>query len=198
VLFRSLRLVLHVVKSASGLTATLDSIDQGGMGIPVTSVTVQGTDFKLTVDAVNGSYEGKIAADGNSIKGTWSQSQPLPLDFERGSFSLPVHKPGKPSDIDGTWSGTLDFGSAKLRIVFHIVNAEDGLTATAEIPDQGARNIPVTSITRSGSSLKMEMKGQGASFQGKIAADLATISGTFTQMGKDVPLVLTKATGASK
>jgi len=44
----------------------------------------------------------------------------------------------------------------------------------------------------------MEMKGQGASFQGKIAADLATISGTFTQMGKDVPLVLTRATGASK
>jgi hypothetical protein len=42
------------------------------------------------------------------------------------------------------------------------------------------------------------MKGQGTSFQGKIAAELATISGTFTLMGKDVPLVLTRATGASK
>jgi hypothetical protein len=79
-----------------------------------------------------------------------------------------------------------------LRIVYHIVNAEDGLTATADSPDQGAKGMPVTSVTRNGASLKLEMKAAAAAFKGKISADLATISGTFTHGGTDVPIVLTR------
>jgi hypothetical protein len=191
-----LRLVLHIVKGDGGLKATLDSIDQGANGIPVSSCTLKGTDLELTVEAVNGSYQGKVSADGGSIKGTWTQGQPLELNFERGTFKTADHKPGKPSDIDGAWSGKLDFGAQTLRIVFHIVNTEDGLTATADSPDQGAKGMPVTSVTRNGESLKFEMKAVAAAFDGKISADHATITGTFTQRGTDVPLVLTRVKDA--
>ena len=44
-----------------------------------------------------------------------------------------------------------------------------------------------------GESLKLEMQGLGAVYEGKIAADLKTITGTFTQMGNDLPLVLTRS-----
>lgn len=190
-----LRLILHVTKADGGLKATIDSIDQGANGIPVSSVTLKGTDLKLTVDAVNGTYEGKVSPDGASIKGTWTQAQPLPLDFERGTFAVTQHKPGKPSDIDGTWTGTLDVGGQTLRVVFHIVNMEDGLTATMDSPDQGATGFPVASVTRNGSSLKFDMKAQGAAFDGKIAPDLAAIKGTLTQAGRELPLNLTRAKG---
>jgi len=187
-----LRLVLHIAKGENGtLKATLDSVDQGANGIPVTSATLQDSTLKLTVDAVHGTYEGKVNSDATSIAGTWTQGQPLPLEFKR-AIKPTEHKAAKPSDIDGAWLGTLDMGVPKLRIVFHIVNTEEGLRATADSPDQGAKGIPVTTVSRNGSSLKLEMKTLAAAFEGKISDDLKTITGTFTQNGSSFPLVLTR------
>jgi pimeloyl-ACP methyl ester carboxylesterase len=81
-----LRIVLRFEKgNDSGWTAKLYSIDQGPDPIPVTSVTLQGGNLKLAVDLVRGTYEGKVSADGASITGTWTQGQPLPLDFRRAT-----------------------------------------------------------------------------------------------------------------
>jgi hypothetical protein len=38
----------------------------------------------------------------------------------------PQPKPAKPSEIDGTWQGTLEAGGRKLRIVFHVINTTEG------------------------------------------------------------------------
>jgi len=87
-----LRLVLHIAKSDNGsLTSTLDSVDQGANGIPVNSTTLQDSVLKLTVDAVQGTYEGKVNADASSIAGTWTQGQPLPLEFQRGTIPQVEH-----------------------------------------------------------------------------------------------------------
>jgi len=187
-----LRLVLHITQSAEGtLKATLDSVDQNANGIPVSSISLKDSKLSLSVDAVHGTYEGKVAADGAMISGTWSQGQPLPLDFKRAAAPAKTeHKPAKPSDIDGAWMGSLDTGALKLRVIFHIVNTEDGLTATLDSPDQGAKGLPVTSVTRDEASLKMEAKQLGGVFEGKIAADRSAIEGTWKQGGANLPLVL--------
>ena len=189
-----LRLVLHLTKASDGsLKAVLDSIDQpGANGIPVKSATLKDAKLNLDVDIIHGTYEAKVAADGKTLSGTWTQNeQSFPLEFKRGTPPVKTeHKPAKPSDIDGAWMGTLDLGTAKLRVVFHIVNTEDGLTATLDSPDQGAKGIPTTSVTREGASLKIEVKSLGGAYEGKIAADLSTIDGTFTQMGSTHPLLL--------
>ena len=141
-----LRLVLHITKAPdNSLKATLDSIDQpGANGIPVNSVTLKDSKLSLDVAAVHGTYEGKVAADGKTITGTWTQNQALPLEFKRAAAPAKTeHKPAKPSDIDGAWMGSLDMGTVKLRVVFHIVNTEDGLTATMDSPDQGAKGLPL-------------------------------------------------------
>jgi hypothetical protein len=46
--------------------------------------------------------------------------------------------------------GLLDTGAVKLRVVFHILNTEDGLMATMDSPDQGMKAMPATSVTRDG------------------------------------------------
>jgi hypothetical protein len=108
----------------------------------------------------------------------------LPLDFTRATTSIKTeHKPAQPSDIDGAWMGTLDTGMAKLRVVFHIVNTEDGLITTLDSPDQGAKGWPTTSVKREGSTLKIEAEGIKGSFEGTISADLSTIDGKWTQGG---------------
>jgi hypothetical protein len=187
-----LHLVLHITKKADGtLKATLDSVDQGANGIPVSAISQKNSTLSLGVDAVHGTYEGKIAPDGKTITGTWTQGQPLPLEFKRATTPVKTeHKPAKPSDIDGAWMGSLDTGATKLRVVFHFVNTEDGLIATMDSLDQGMKGMPATAVTRDGASLKIDVKAIGGVFAGKIAADRSWIDGTWTQVGNSLPLVL--------
>jgi hypothetical protein len=188
-----LHLVMHLTRASDGaLQATLDSVDQGAHGIPVSSVTFKDGKLTLDVSAVHGTYEGRVAADGKAISGTWSQGKALPLDFKR--WAAPAvktePKPAKPSEIDGAWMGSLDTGAIKLRVVFRIVNTEDGLTATLDSPDQGVKGIAASSVKREGSSLKIEAASVGGAFAGKIAADFSSIEGTWTQGGGTAPLAL--------
>ena len=82
-----LRTVLKISKSDDGSwNALMYSIDQGPDrgGIRITSITLQGSILRYSVDRINGSYEGKLSADGTSIAGTWTQNNgPRQLNFER-------------------------------------------------------------------------------------------------------------------
>ncbi len=186
-----LHLVLHITKD---LAATLDSVDQNANGIPIGPVTVTGSQVSFSSAAINAKYEGKLNADASVIEGNWTQGQSMPLAFKRGA-KVAARKPGKPTDIDGDWLGTLDLGGAKLRLVLHITNMEDGLSATADSPDQSANSIPVSSITRAGDTLKFEIKVVNAGFEGAIAKDRLSIDGTFTQGGQKFPLLLKPVKG---
>src|SRR5437016_5972549 len=95
-----LRLILHITKSDNGgWSAMLFSIDQGPDGIVVSSLTLQGSDFKFSVDPIHGSYEGKLSADGASIKGTWTQGQSLPLDLQRATKETAWQRDSSPHTI---------------------------------------------------------------------------------------------------
>lgn len=187
-----LHLVLHITKADGGsLAATLDSVDQAANGIPVSSISLKNSKLSLVIDAVHGTYEGAVSSDGNTISGTWSQGQALPLDFKRSAEPVKSqHQPAKPSDIDGTWLGTLVVSAdMKLRVVFHIVNTEDGLMATLDSPDQGVKGLPANKVTRDKAALRIEIDKISGVFAGLIAADLSSIDGTFTQ-GASMPLSL--------
>jgi hypothetical protein len=80
-----LRLVLHLTSDdKGGLAGTLDSPDQGAVGIRVTAVTVVDSVLKFELPQIGGSYEGKLDAAGTSVAGTWKQSgNDLPLAWKR-------------------------------------------------------------------------------------------------------------------
>jgi uncharacterized protein (TIGR03435 family) len=83
----SLRTVLKVTKTPAGaLSATFYSIDQGGRGIPTTTVSFEGGTLKYSIQIADLTYEGKMSADGNSITGASTQGgNSLPLVFERST-----------------------------------------------------------------------------------------------------------------
>jgi uncharacterized protein (TIGR03435 family) len=84
---RSLRTVLKITKGDGGaLKAAFYSIDQGGQAIPVTSITLQGSTVKYSIMMLDGSYEGKLSADGASMTGTWTQGgHSMPLNLTRAT-----------------------------------------------------------------------------------------------------------------
>lgn len=82
-----LRTVLKISKSDDGgWNALMYSIDQGPDhgGIRINSITLQGSILRYSIDRINGSYEGKLSADGTSIAGSWTQNNgPRQLNFLR-------------------------------------------------------------------------------------------------------------------
>jgi len=188
-----LRLLLHIKAAPDGtLTGTLDSIDQGANGIPVSSVAFTNGKLELNVAAVNGTYEGAVNKDGNEITGTWTQGQPLPLSFTRAKAEGAAAAKPAPTEIDGTWTGKLVTPSATLTINLKIANMDTGLTAQIQSPDQAPNWAPATSARREGDKISITFSAFAATFEGKIAADHTTIDGHFTQMGNELPLVLKK------
>jgi hypothetical protein len=79
----TLRLILDLKTAGDGYAGTLTSVDQGGVVIPVTSVTVDGETLRLDVAAVMGKYEGKLDTGRTHVSGTWTQGGTLPLEFAK-------------------------------------------------------------------------------------------------------------------
>jgi uncharacterized protein (TIGR03435 family) len=82
---RDLRIVIKISLEDDKLKAVMYSIDQGAQPIPVSAITRDGSTVKMMVGAINGSYEGKLSGDGNSISGIWNQGAPLPLNLARAT-----------------------------------------------------------------------------------------------------------------
>lgn len=83
---KELRIVIKIsTTDADTLKAVMYSIDQGAQPIPAGAVTRSGSSIKMKVDALGGSYEGRLSGDGNSITGIWTQGGPLPLNLTRAT-----------------------------------------------------------------------------------------------------------------
>lgn len=82
-----LRLVFRIERGRGERGAgTMDSLDQGAMGIPVESVVLRADrSVTLRCGAVRGEFTGTLNADASEIDGTWTQGgNQLPLLLVRG------------------------------------------------------------------------------------------------------------------
>ena len=57
------------------------------------------------------------------------------------------------------WQGTLESGGTKLRVVFHIANTGQGLSAAIDSPDQGANGIPDSGPARFAENIHDQTRG---------------------------------------
>jgi CubicO group peptidase (beta-lactamase class C family) len=66
-------------------------------------VTLKNSRLNFTVDTVHGTYEGTVNKDASEIDGTWSQGQPMELNFKRASAppATSVSTQGTNPSLDG-------------------------------------------------------------------------------------------------
>src|SRR3569623_1230798 len=84
---KGLRIQLHLDLATTPAGCSLDSLDQGAMGIPCTNVVASGTAVSFDVPAVKGKASGTL--DGDTISGTWSQEgASLPLTMARQAKAI--------------------------------------------------------------------------------------------------------------
>jgi pimeloyl-ACP methyl ester carboxylesterase len=153
---RNFRLIVEITKGEHGVwNAMLYPIDEGPDPIRASSLTLEGSAVKLTVDATGATYEGTLSADGNSIKGTWKLAMPRPLELARATKETAWKRDASPHTIQfvavdkDVKLEVLDWGGSGRPLVFLA-----GLGNTAHIFDDFAPKLAgryhVYGITRRG------------------------------------------------
>ena len=100
-------------------------------------------------------------------------------------------------DISGDWQGTIKAGAQEIRILLQIAKSDHGewkatMLSIDQSPDRGA-GAPVTSFSLNGSNIQFAITTARGSYEGKLSADGASISGTWMQ-GRPLPLDFKRAT----
>src|SRR5690606_14853094 len=85
------------------------------------------------------------------------------------------------AQITGSWKGVINIPGASLNLVFHIEDNNGQLSATLDVPDQGAIGLPVDVVKLEGSQLTLSIGAAGISYTGTLNKD--EIKGSFKQSG---------------
>jgi uncharacterized protein (TIGR03435 family) len=115
------------------------------------------------------------------------------------SAQLPpaAQAPAQKAAIDGTWQGTLHAGR-DLRIVVKFSSDGGALKATMYSIDQGGQPIAASAASLAGNVVQFKIQMIEGSYDGKLSGDGKSISGTWTQGGNPLTLVLERATPATE
>jgi len=81
---------LNVSRSRSGTLRASIIRGDSGQSLPVDRIEFQDSTLKFSVLLLDGAYEGRASADGNSIMGTWTQARRAhPMKLERVASETP-------------------------------------------------------------------------------------------------------------
>ncbi|MCB1182842.1 alpha/beta hydrolase [bacterium] len=99
-------------------------------------------------------------------------------------------------DPAGVWLGSLQAGGATLRLRFDITgSAATGLAASMTSLDQSSSAIPAR-IVVDGAEVRVRVPSISGVFAGTLSTDGDTLAGRWSQLGQDLPLVLTRDAAA--
>ena len=203
-----------------GIEVSLDAADgtwtgkinipaQGIRQLALERVRVEGETLAFAVPRIPGepSFSGKLAADGATIQGDFSQSgQAFPFSLKR-SEAPPADLPdpyadwiadGTPGEgVVGDWLGMIESGPARFRLALHVAaNPEGGLRGTLDVVDQGAEGLALDRVELVERRLTFTMNAIGMSYAGTLDARGATIEGQWTQGPTSLPVLLKRRPAA--
>ena len=201
---RSLRIAFQFEKAGDGLYhGTMDSIDQGARGIPLTSLSYSNRSIQLELKNLKSRFNGEIAADGSEITGTFEQmGSASPLTLKRATHPGTAYAALAPSEyapqpglrLQGYWKGVADFAGAPNRLVLKISERTNGLPLVfLDGLDQGMRNIPAGNVSYSEPDLGFVVKGIGGRFRGALDESKDEIAGEWIMAGRSSLVVLRRA-----
>ncbi len=198
-----LRLVIRIFKTNDTYRAVLDSVDQGAKDIPIARLSARKDSIHAELPALYADYQATLSADGTEMSGKWKQrNHSFPLTLKKTTEADRVveplaaedYAPRPDSDLQGAWEGALKVGNTELRLALRIAEPAAGtFHAQMDSVDQGARNLPVTSLTYKKPAVRFEMTAINGVFSGSLNDRDDQMTGTWTQRGKEFPLTFQRA-----
>ncbi len=189
--------VFNLHRDGDKWAAEMDIPVQGLSELPLNNVKVDGASVSLGMPGPGDPhYEGKLSDDGKTISGAFNQGgAAIPLDLKWKSEPRAVAKAqpnvGEVQVLEGLWEGVLDLNGTPLHLRFHFTkNADGSISGTFDSVEQGGLGLPINRISRTGDTVKLDLKIVGGSFEATLDKDATTMKGTFTQGGGSMPLTV--------
>ena len=194
-----LRLEFDVTENGGEYTGELRSLDQGNAKAKTTEIKIDSESFKFTIPRFGAKFSGKFAEDKTLVEGTFSQNgASIPLTLTKaGSKDDDTPKPdtlkAEPEQtLKEAWVGELNIGVMKPVMQFRIVRLESGETAAYfDSVTEGRTGFPATTSV-DGKTLKFDVARIKLSFEGELNEAGDQAEGTWSQGGRNIPLVLKK------
>lgn len=184
-----LRLVFHFIESPdAGLSGSMDSLDQGAMGIPFDSVVFNQGKLIARSGKISGRYEAELK-DG-VLSGTWFQGGgKMKLVLKQGKPQLSQFSPDLIAKLQGDWLGVLKVSGIELRLAFRFFKDKNGNdVAMMDSLDQGANDILVGEISGDTTAFVITVPSVGGSYTGRL--EDGRMLGTWKQGAGKMPLKL--------
>lgn len=104
-------------------------------------------------------------------------------------IAAPIQAQTPVAGLTGTWEGPISVGGQSIRIVFRIDGAG---TVVMDSPDQGGFDIPAGASAAENGLVRLSVPSIGGRFEGARSDDGLTLTGSLSQGGVTLPLVLTR------
>jgi hypothetical protein len=216
----SMRLTLRVAQDDKGaLSSVISSPDMGVGGTDVSSVKLKKNSLKFDIPAYNGSFEGKISDDGQTILGTWYiGEQTMPITFKRlSSASQPATAPHGPRAaapetsadpkaspttvtpkiplVEEIWLGTYQTpAGSKLNMRLHVSRDTNGVPSVKmDSINEGVNGIRTSNVSITDTSLHFEIPAADISYTGTLNATHDEMTGPFSRSGGAQPLTFKRS-----
>lgn len=191
------KMVVKITKSADGkVSATIANPDAGLKEMPIPALLFNHPEVRLEIDQFGTAFNGKLSDDKNEITGAFEEGpggKPITLAFKRSrepdapepkqSFTFAA---GEPWDIRGYWKASVEAGPGmSLRIGLKIGRITNSVfRVMMDVFDQGAADVPATSISVTNSAVKLEWQLFQIVFEGKLNDDGKSLAGSWKQGGR--------------
>ena len=181
-----LTVVLEFSEDEPGVySASMSSPDQGATDIPVDSFSVEDNELTLEINRMR--LEVVTAIAGEQMTGSFTQAgREIPITLDRGEYeSAGLNMPALTyARIQGPWHGEVQGINVQIRVE----QRGDAYFAFMDSPDQGASDIPISTLELAEDTLTFTVTAANLTFTGELGDD--QIVGTWNQMGTDTPVTL--------
>ncbi|HLA64712.1 MAG TPA: hypothetical protein VK610_09815 [Rhodothermales bacterium] len=191
-----MNIILNIAPAdTGGVQVYYDIPSQGVTGMQIPSTRVAGN--AISFPGGNGRYEGTVNGAGTQITGKFAAGgQEVELNFARRSATptLPAIAMAAedPDGLAGDFTGRIEAG-AGLEATVHLRRMAEGYAVALDIPAQGATGLSASAVTLEGGVLTATFPF--GVYRGTFSADRATLDGTWTQGGRELPFDLTRTEG---
>jgi hypothetical protein len=190
-------LILRVARTNEGrLAVSIDIPEQGQKDVPINALLFNDPDVRIEIDSFGTAYNGKLSSDRNDITGEFEEGpggRPINVVFKRSTKpeepepeKVYTFAKGEAQDIRGYWKAELEaFPGMTVAVALNIGKIPDGnFKATLDLLDQGAKDIPATSLAVTNKTAKLQWQAFQTTFDATLSDDGKNLSGAWQQGGR--------------
>jgi hypothetical protein len=197
---REVPVKLDLAKNAQGAWIGSFTQMQGGGGIALADIKVDGASAKFRIDMAGDTVPSfdctvksaeamscEVGTQMGSVTAALKRTGEAKVDLPKASTSVSAA-------LEGDWAGDLVTPGPTLKLAVHFKNQPDKtVKATLDSPDQGANALPLSDVLEKDSAVEFQLKMAGGAFKGTLNKEGTELKGAWSQGGAELPLTLKKA-----